>query len=155
MIFLIIQKVKLLSSGVVNDSKFKIEKVNTTSSILVEIKKDANNTASYIDEDSGNKILFNNLVLKSIINNPKETDEYVVTPLTTLASELVLSGKSANIASAQKSVAKLFGLSFDNLNMTKPNIEGLSTTSTDSKENEYALGLLSLIAYQNDINSQS
>ena len=72
-----------------------------------------------------------------------------------IATELVISGKFSNINSAHKSLSNLFGLSFVDLHKIIPNIIGLNSAFEYSIENEYAISLLSLIAYQNDISKVS
>ncbi|WP_187647133.1 IPT/TIG domain-containing protein [Nitrosophilus labii] len=145
-------KGKLISTSVVEDSKFTVSNINGSTPILIEITKNTDNTTYYIDETNGKKVGFNDLVLKTIINNPTEKYEYFITPLTTLATEMLINGKFSDFDTAQSTISKLFGLSFDSLSLTKPNIEGIETDSEKTKENEYAISILSMVAYQNEIN---
>ena len=77
------KKGSLLSSGIITNSSFSLPNIKHSGLVLMEVKKNADNTASFIDEDTGNNIIFNNLILKSIIANPKNENEYTTTPLTT------------------------------------------------------------------------
>ena len=76
----------MLAYGDVTNSVFTIEDVKFSRCLYVEIKSNDSELSAYIDEENGNKILFDNLILKAIIPNPNEKESYTITPLTTIAT---------------------------------------------------------------------